>query len=67
VARDLACRLGHGASPLEIGFNARYLLDIAEQLEGEEVCFKLTNPGSPAMVNDPADESALYVLMPMRV
>jgi len=55
------------ASPLEIGFNARYLLDIAGQLEGEEACFKLADPGSPTMVNDPSDESALYVLMPMRV
>jgi DNA polymerase III subunit beta len=57
----------YGASPLEIGFNARYLLDIAGQLEGEEACFKLADPGSPTMVNDPSDESALYVLMPMRV
>ena len=57
----------YGASPLEIGFNARYLLDIAGQLEGEEACFKLADPGSPTVVNDPANESALYVLMPMRV
>lgn len=28
--------VSYGASPLEIGFNARYLLDIAGQLEGEE-------------------------------
>jgi DNA polymerase-3 subunit beta len=55
------------SSPLEIGFNARYLLDIAGQLEGEEACFKLADPGSPTMVNDPSDVSALYVLMPMRV
>jgi DNA polymerase-3 subunit beta len=57
----------YGASPLEIGFNARYLLDIAGQLEGENACFKLADPGSPTMVKDPNDESALYVLMPMRV
>ena len=57
----------YASSPLEIGFNARYLLDIAGQLEGEEACFKLADPGSPTMVNDPADETALYVLMPMRV
>jgi DNA polymerase-3 subunit beta len=55
------------ATPLEIGFNARYLLDIAGQLQGEQACFKLADPGSPTMVNDPSDESALYVLMPMRV
>jgi DNA polymerase-3 subunit beta len=57
----------YGSSPLEIGFNARYLLDIAGQLEGEHACFKLADPGSPTMVNDPGDLSALYVLMPMRV
>jgi DNA polymerase-3 subunit beta len=55
------------ASPLEIGFNARYLLDIAGQLEGERATFKLADPGSPTMVNDPGDATALYVLMPMRV
>ncbi len=29
----------YAATPLEIGFNARYLLDIAGQLEGEEARF----------------------------
>ncbi len=59
--------VGYGASPLEIGFNARYLLDIANQLEGEEARFMLADPGSPTMVRDSSDDSALYVLMPMRV
>ncbi len=57
----------YGATPLEIGFNARYLLDIAAQLEGDEARFLLADPGSPTMVKDASDESALYVLMPMRV
>ena len=57
----------YGAEPLEIGFNARYLLDIAGQLESDTACFKLADPGSPTMVRDVGDESALYVLMPMRV
>ena len=51
----------------EIGFNARYLLDIAEQLESEDARFLLADPGSPTMVRDGGDGSALYVLMPMRV
>ena len=55
------------AAPLEIGFNARYLLDIAGQLESDKAVFRLADPGSPTMVRDGADESALYVLMPMRV
>ena len=57
----------YGAAPLEIGFNARYLLDIAGQLEGDSAILKLADPGAPTMVRDSADESALYVLMPMRV
>ena len=59
--------IDYKASPLEIGFNARYLLDIASQLESDDVVFKLADPGSPTMVRDGADQSALYVLMPMRV
>ncbi|MEZ5844510.1 MAG: DNA polymerase III subunit beta [Hyphomicrobiaceae bacterium] len=59
--------IGYSAEPLEIGFNARYLLDIAQQLESERAVFKLADPGSPTLVRDGDDESALYVLMPMRV
>jgi DNA polymerase-3 subunit beta len=53
--------------PLEIGFNARYLLDISQQLESGTAEFQLADPGSPTMVRDSKDNSALYVLMPMRV
>jgi DNA polymerase-3 subunit beta len=59
--------VGYSASPLEIGFNARYLLDIAGQLESDDVVFKLADSGSPTVVRDSADDTALYVLMPMRV
>jgi DNA polymerase-3 subunit beta len=52
---------------IEIGFNARYLLDIAEQLEGENAAFKMADAASPTILGDAADASALYVLMPMRV
>ncbi|MGI9426152.1 MAG: DNA polymerase III subunit beta [Hyphomicrobiaceae bacterium] len=57
----------YAAEPLEIGFNARYLLDIAGQLESDHALFKLADPGSPTMVRDGGDDAALYVLMPMRV
>jgi len=57
----------YSASPLEIGFNSRYLLDIAEQIEGEGARFAMADAASPTVVRDTADASALYVLMPMRV
>ena len=57
----------YSATPLEIGFNARYLLDITGQIEGKEVRFLLSDAGSPTLIEDAEDKGALYVLMPMRV
>ena len=55
------------AEPLEVGFNARYLLDIASQIDSDAAQFLLADAGSPMVVKDESDEGALYVLMPMRV
>ena len=57
----------YAGEPLEIGFNARYLLDISQQLTSEHAILKLADPGSPTLMEDTSDHSALYVLMPMRV
>lgn len=57
----------YDATPLEIGFNSRYLLDIAAQLETDTAVFRLADPGSPTLVYDKGITRALYVLMPMRV
>ncbi len=55
------------AEALDIGFNSRYLLDIAAQIEGDVAELKLADPGSPTLVRDKGQADALYVLMPMRV
>ena len=55
------------ADALDIGFNARYLLDITGQLDGDTALFKLADPGSPTLIQDREGAPALYVLMPMRV
>ena len=57
----------YDAGKLEIGFNARYLMDIAAQLESPTVKLFLSDAGSPTTVRDENDPGALYVLMPMRV
>jgi DNA polymerase-3 subunit beta len=57
----------YDADPLDIGFNSRYLLDIAGQLDGEVAVLKLADPGSPTLIEDKDAKGALYVLMPMRV
>jgi len=52
---------------MEIGFNARYLLDIAGQVNSDMIEFALADQGSPSLVRAPGDEASLFVLMPMRV
>ena len=59
--------VGYAADPMEIGFNARYLLDITQQIEGDTAELSLADPAAPTIIRDQADYSALYVLMPMRV
>lgn len=57
----------HGNDNLEIGFNAKYLLDITSQIEGDGCRMTLADSGSPTIIEDISDSSALYVLMPLRV
>ncbi len=57
----------HGNDNLEIGFNARYLLDITSQIAGEGCRLTLADAASPTIIQDTADLSSLYVLMPLRV
>ncbi len=51
----------------EIGFNARYLLDVAAQIKGGSAEFRFADPASPTLVLDAEDEGVQYVLMPLRV
>lgn len=57
----------YAAESMEIGFNSRYLLDIASQMEGDIAELSFADPAAPTILKDTADASALYVLMPMRV
>ncbi|MBL8893050.1 MAG: DNA polymerase III subunit beta, partial [Rhizobiales bacterium] len=57
----------YDAEPLDIGFNSKYLLDIAGQIKNDQATFQLADAGSPTIIRDPGDDQALYVLMPMRV
>ncbi len=51
----------------EIGFNARYLMDILAQVEGDTVEVHLADAAAPTLIRENDKASALYVLMPMRV
>ncbi|TRD22378.1 DNA polymerase III subunit beta [Palleronia caenipelagi] len=59
--------VAYGDEPLEIGFNAKYLLEIAGQVDRENAVFLFNSPGDPTLVREGSDTSAVYVVMPMRV
>ena len=58
--------VSYASTPLEIGFQARYLKDITDQVQGQ-VVFRFSDGSAPTIVQDEDKASALYVLMPMRV
>ncbi|MBX9702179.1 MAG: DNA polymerase III subunit beta [Acetobacteraceae bacterium] len=58
--------VSYDSSPLEIGFQARYLNDITDQINAQ-VEFRFSDGSAPTVVQDADRREALYVLMPMRV
>jgi DNA polymerase-3 subunit beta len=59
--------VAYGDEPLEIGFNAKYLLEIAAQVDRENAVFLFNSAGEPTLMREGNDTSAIYVVMPMRV
>jgi len=57
----------YGADGIEIGFNARYLLDILGEIDGDTVEVHLADAAAPTLLRENDKSNALYVLMPMRV
>ena len=57
----------YGSDGIEIGFNARYLLDILGEIEGDTVEVHLADAAAPTLLRENDKSNALYVLMPMRV
>ncbi|MED5241749.1 MAG: DNA polymerase III subunit beta, partial [SAR324 cluster bacterium] len=51
----------------QIGFNARYLLDVLGVIDSNDIILECKNAMSPTIIKSPADESFLSVIMPLRV
>ncbi|HEY7899560.1 MAG TPA: DNA polymerase III subunit beta [Caulobacteraceae bacterium] len=62
----------YAGEPFEIGFNARYLLDVTDQIGGETTELRFVERAAattlldPVLVLDPTDVGVQYVLMPLR-
>ena len=52
---------------IEIGFNSRYIMDIINNLEDNEITINLKDNTSPIIAQENSNSNLIYVLMPMRV
>ena len=56
----------YSGDAFEIGFNADYLRDGVESVDGDDVVLKLINPLRPGLIQG-SDESFRYLIMPIRL
>ena len=52
---------------IEIGFNARYIMDILDNLEAKEIKISFNDNSSPIVIKEQINTHNVFVLMPMRV
>lgn len=57
----------YDSAELEIGFNVTYLLDVLNTLKCDSVQLLLTDATSSVQIEDINDDTATYVVMPMRL
>ena len=58
----------YGAEPLQIGFNARYLMDVLTVAShGEVIKLEMKGPLNPCLMHVPSDPTFLSVVMPLRI
>src|SRR5215471_17716418 len=69
VGERIADQLEHAykGSEINVGFNARYLIDVLSVLDNDEVAFELGDEHSPGVLHAPQDRTYTAVVMPMRV
>tara|TARA_B100001057_G_scaffold455226_1_gene501588 strand:+ start:27 stop:1142 length:1116 start_codon:yes stop_codon:yes gene_type:complete len=59
--------INYDGEEIEIGFNSKYIMDIVNNLEDEEISIKLKDNTSPIIALENSNSNLIYVLMPMRV
>ena len=57
----------YSGESLNISFNSKYLIDIANEIEDSNLKMNLKDPTSPVLVQDNSDKNSYYVIMPMKI
>ncbi|MBW2023088.1 MAG: DNA polymerase III subunit beta, partial [Deltaproteobacteria bacterium] len=53
--------------PLELAFNARYFIDVLQNMESTEVELGFVDNSKPCVITGESDEGFLGLIMPMRI
>ena len=65
ATEDIKCE--YNGDEIEIGFNSKYIMDIINNLESENIRLKFKDNSSPIIVEEKSNPNLIFVLMPMRV
>ncbi len=65
AVEDLAIQYAN--KPMEMSFNAQYILEVLGVLDGDDVLMTMTEANQSVLVQDPLQQDQTYVVMPMRV
>ena len=60
-------KANYNSGSLTVSFNSRYLLDIASEIQNENLVMNLKDAGSPALIKDLNDKNSFHVVMPMKI
>ena len=64
-ASDQVTTVNFSGDPIDIAFNARYLIEIMRAIEGEQIAFSLTTHISQAVIKPANDNTVTYVITPI--
>jgi DNA polymerase III subunit beta len=59
--------VAYAGPKVEVGFNARYLIDVLGAISTEEVVFEIADEQSPGVIRPAGDANYTAVIMPMRI
>ena len=57
----------YNSEDLTVGFNSRYLLDIASEIQDKKLVMNLNDSVSPVLIQDNSDKNSYFVIMPMKI
>lgn len=57
----------YNGDSVDIGFNVSYLIEVLDAVSGSQIKLTLKDTNASALLQDPENEEALYVVMPMRL